>query len=1392
MIYTPHVKFLILTAILFYLTAIGSAADPTSKEYLIRISDDLSAVIVSSPAKNSLKILKETLHIGDDSDIVRILDLPATPLARWYLLRTNLSSLNQIAALQQNPNVDIVEENNRLQIHNQPVNDSLYAEQWYHQHVKAFESWKNFTINPNVIIAIIDTGIDYEHPDLEGSLWINTDEDLNGNGRFDPEDQNNIDDDANGYIDDVIGWDFTDAPRLGGGGDDTDPDNDPMDDFAGGHGTKIAGIIAARTNNYRGISGLIPGIKVMNLRAGTASGYLEEDDVARAVLYAINNGARIINMSFGDVVLSRFLKDVIEYAYSKEMVIVASAGNSGNDVIHYPSGLAETISVGATDQNDNRAGFSNYGGTIDLVAPGVDILSTSPGGGYGTAGGTSFSAPMVSATAALLLSKNEGLSVEQVRNQLKTSTDDIGIKGWDSDFGSGRLHMEKASLIQDESSLVFHYPLTGSHTSEDTIAIIVTAQDPDLISLDLAYGIGTDPSEWFEVISGYAYQIIDDTLAVLSVGTIPDTSLTLRLRLQTWDGEVSENRSIISIDRTGPRITNHNVLRLLDGRDHSYLLKFQTDDVCIADIFIRSLGEESSFIPVRLAYEARKHHYLFSPRGEIEYFIKVTNYSGLPEIDDNNGTYYQLKAIEDDLPREEFVKTDYTIPAGYLLPEATDFDRDGRYEIVISQYDMNRNFGPVAVYELNNGQFVKQMETSFKAIPRSYGDADGDGKPELLLGYGQKSYLLESIAVDSWSSQIVWSDTGAFWASRITDLDHDGKNEILGKEGNDFVLYESTGDNTFLKKFTFSNLSPGNNQLGPPRTEVADLDMDGYLEVYFGDYDGDIIAYENTSNDTYESRGYIALPLQDATNFFSVTKNISQPTRSLVAGSHTSTNLNYEHEFGAQYWSYSVIRMTADNSYEIRQEIPVYGHADLRDFDAGCNTAALGDEGEDYVFLAPYPDLYVLKTDGDSLVPVWYHEGVNTNAVLVHDFDQDGNSEFFFNIGDQIIAYTKNLVERPGRPEKLQAYPLNQSSIYLSWQPVSQAEKYLIYRGDKSDHLSKYDSTYSKTYYMDTDVVEEVSYSYAIRTVSASYKQIYSNFSETVRAVPNAQPRVDTLLVRNERQLEVYFNENMDINAMPAVNFSLMEEENPTTSAISFYNGKAVLLSFSRPLQDGGVYDLKMTAIRDTNRTPLYAEDTIQAFVYQSETINRPYVREWYYEGNKHLILKFNMPMKVESIVELDNYVLEPSGSVIEIETMGASARGFRLKLSDDTYPVNSGITTYLILNGLQNARGEVMEEGKRIALIKSPQDIDNILVYPQPVTHEKEWLMFANLGAGTEIRIFDINGRFVVVLKEEDQNGGVRWDLKDDRGQRVSNGIYLYQATFDNQKKLGKFTIIR
>ncbi|MBT8390315.1 MAG: S8 family serine peptidase, partial [Ignavibacteria bacterium] len=226
-------------------------------------------------------------------------------------------------------------------------NDSLISEQWALEKVKAFDAWDKTQGADTVLLGFIDTGIDYDHPDLKNKIWQNPGE--TGNGK----ESNGIDDDNNGFIDDYRGWDFTDRvgfPFDTSGGDYLDWDNDPKDEQ--GHGTFISGIAGAQTNNLTGIAGAAPNIQLVNLRAFDPAGYGEEDDVAAAILYAVQMNVKVINMSFGDNAFSLVLKDVIQFAYSKNVVLVGSSGNSGSPDPHYPSGYSEVICVGNSTIDD--------------------------------------------------------------------------------------------------------------------------------------------------------------------------------------------------------------------------------------------------------------------------------------------------------------------------------------------------------------------------------------------------------------------------------------------------------------------------------------------------------------------------------------------------------------------------------------------------------------------------------------------------------------------------------------------------------------------------------------------------------------------------------------------------------------------------------------------------------------------------------------------------------------------------------------------------------------------------------------------------------------------------------------------------------------------------------
>ncbi len=394
----------------------------------------------------------------------------------------------QLQSLDQN--IEYVQKATNYQINFTP-NDSLLAQQWALNKIQAFDAWNKTQGTDSVLIGVIDTGIDYLHPDLKNKIWQNPGE--SGNGK----ETNGIDDDNNGFIDDYQGWDFTDRvgfPFDSSGGDYLGWDNDPIDEQ--GHGTYISGIAAAQTNNLTGVAGAAPNIKLVNLRAFDPGGYGEEDDVAAAIIYAVQMGVKVLNMSFGDYSFSYVLRDVVRYASSKNMVLVGSSGNGNSSNPHYPSGYSEVICVGNSTQDDFRAGNSNYGSTLDLMAPGTQIITTARDNKYSSVSGTSAATPHVAAAAALILSLGN-FTNEEVKQILKSTSDDIDEPGWDIYTGAGRLNMFRAVTVTAPSVIRFNHPTQDFATLDDSLKINATVLSPLFSYYSLYYGYGLNPTNWF-------------------------------------------------------------------------------------------------------------------------------------------------------------------------------------------------------------------------------------------------------------------------------------------------------------------------------------------------------------------------------------------------------------------------------------------------------------------------------------------------------------------------------------------------------------------------------------------------------------------------------------------------------------------------------------------------------------------------------------------------------------------------------------------------------------------------------------------------------------------------------------------------------------------------------
>ncbi|GAB4536033.1 MAG: hypothetical protein Fur0020_03780 [Thermodesulfovibrionia bacterium] len=458
-------------------------------------------------------------------------------------LTKGVSVEDAIIQYMSDPNVEYAEPNYILHTLNTP-NDTYFRNQWALDNTgqyangkpdadidapEAWEAWEVSQGSRNIIIAVTDTGIDYNHPDLHGNIWHNS-------GETNCED--NVDNDGNGYRDDCTGWDFTRCEWFNEAGEcetTKSEDNDPMDEH--GHGTHVAGIIGAVGNNGDGVTGVMWNVKLMPLRFLNSQGGGTTIDAIHAIEYAVANGARVINASWGGYDYSLSLYNAISSANNSGVLFIAAAGNDENNndgqTPLYPASydLPNIISVAATDQNDTRASFSNFGlNSVDVAAPGVYIFSTVPTWwndypGYGEIerfSGTSMSAPHVSGLAGLLYSYYDGehntqFGYTQVRDTILRYVDVLPTLQGKIKTG-GRINAHKAI-----SSLLIPTGLTA--TANDSSTITLTWQDnatgEDGYKLERKTGDG-----------GFV-EIADlsrDTNTYRDTGLEPETTYTYRIK----------------------------------------------------------------------------------------------------------------------------------------------------------------------------------------------------------------------------------------------------------------------------------------------------------------------------------------------------------------------------------------------------------------------------------------------------------------------------------------------------------------------------------------------------------------------------------------------------------------------------------------------------------------------------------------------------------------------------------------------------------------------------------------------------------------------------------------------------------------------------------------------
>ncbi len=394
----------------------------------------------NSSNKASLDEISKKINLQIGATVIK--EFPEVKGLQLVKISGNVSLQDALAKYLANPNVLYAEPN---YIYKQEAfpDDSYYNNEWGLSQINASLAWNITTGSGKVIIAIVDSGIDLNHPDLKSHIWINLGE-IPGN---------KIDDDHNGYVDDVYGWNF-----AGDNNNVTDDD---------GHGTHVAGIIAAVGNNTMGIAGVMWNVTIIPIKFLDKNGEGYIDDAVSSIRYATKMGAHVINCSWGGGEYSRALKDAID---ASSALIVCAAGNENIGVDNdaspiYPANFpsANIISVAATDQNDNLAPFSGYGiNSVDVAAPGTNIYSTLPGSRYGYMYGTSMATPYVSGLAGLIKSIRPDLTALQIKYTILNNVDRLDSLAGKILTG-GRINAFKAltNIITDSTAPTVSASLKG-------------------------------------------------------------------------------------------------------------------------------------------------------------------------------------------------------------------------------------------------------------------------------------------------------------------------------------------------------------------------------------------------------------------------------------------------------------------------------------------------------------------------------------------------------------------------------------------------------------------------------------------------------------------------------------------------------------------------------------------------------------------------------------------------------------------------------------------------------------------------------------------------------------------------------------------------------------------
>ena len=958
------------------------------------------------------------------------------------------------------------------------------------------------------------------------------------------------------------------------------------------------------------------------------------------------------------------------------------------------------------------------------------------------------------------------------------------------------------------SVIKFDYPKQDFATNKDTLNISATILSAYFIKYELFWGKGLNPDNWTQLIQDGRNQFAGKNIYTLDTRTLQDTSYTLRLVVYLSNGRTMEERVNFHTMRAPPKIQLIYMGPAFYGNTTTMLAALYTNEFTTSSMYYRLKGTSNFDFITLDGFNinnkfVKQYHYGFIPRNLIkpnstyEVYFEAENLVLTKTVIDNNGNYYTFNSNFNFDAASEY-KLPYCLPAGDIYQNPLNITGNDSDEIAFRNIN---NLSETEFYKLSNTSFTK-IDSLKNMIVQDYGDFNNNGKKDILGLFVYNGYLLEQEnQASSRFIQTYADSSGSFWPILAQDIDNDGKTELLAVSSDTSItVWKVTSDLKVSDPFKLINFSPvgsGGNIFDAPHAVITDLDGDGKNEIWMVDKDGDIFNYIIAGPNNFLQGKVFSTDFLSSSSYLTAGNFTGDGKKELAVLLHSISDVDV-----APFYRLLIFNIISDTINVIYDQAFIDAASEFSStFQKADNSIRFSDidnEGVDELILFTYPYSYIFKYDKGNNNIISFKENINSSSIFVGDLNKNGVKDIAFPTNNEISFSEFTIANKASVPVNLSGYSLDSSSIKLLWE--GKGNKYYIYRGLNKDNLNLYDST-SQNVFIDNNVLNKKYYYYAVNAYDASKQNPLSALSPVIDVYSHEPARLIGAKSINSNTIEADFSGRIKTTVENLNSFEIIGVGIPNTAVPS--SQFSYTLSYKANLPLGKNY-LFIKKLRDFYGS-FIQEDTVEFNADSMLAVKEFFISSFEILNPSLIKVVFNLDVDKNNASNSNNYTFEPQNNISNINVEQNDSKIIYIKL-DGKNPVGSVGKEYkLKIKNVTSSQSEGdipinSGAGSEIILTAYAKNLADVYVYPNPakIFNGNGKITFANLPQRAKITIFNLQGKQMYELEENDGNGGVDYNLKDKSGIELSSGIYIFRVVeLDNSNneidsKIGKFAVIK